>query len=89
MNRMIDRLKIIFLGLFAVSCGAVLAYHYFWVWPKDRCAARGGVWAARWMKCGTVYSIETLTRRPLNLPPINTDPSKMTGPSASRPIEKK
>lgn len=71
MNRSINRLKVIFIGLFLVSCAGVLAYHSMWVWPKDRCEARGGAWAGRWMKCGTIYSIETLTRRPLNVPPIN------------------
>ena len=73
------RLQIAFFGLFLAGSLSVLAYHYFWVWPKARCEARGGAWAGRWMKCGTIYSIETLTRRPLNVPPINTDPRKMTG----------
>jgi hypothetical protein len=89
MDRSLNRLKVIFLGLFAAGCLAVLGYHYFWVWPKDRCEKRGGLWAEKWMKCATVYSIETLTRRPLNVPPINTDPKKMEGPSASRPATDK
>lgn len=71
MNRTINRLKNIFVGLFVVSCAAIFAYHYMWVWPKARCEAQGRPWAAKWMKCGRVYSIETLTRRPLNVPPIN------------------
>lgn len=89
MDRSLNRLKVIFLGLFAASCLAVLGYHALWVWPKDRCEKRGGLWAAKWMKCGTVYSIETLTRRPLNVPPINTDPKKMDGASASKPATDK
>ncbi|MGR4864258.1 hypothetical protein [Caulobacter sp. LARHSG274] len=79
MKSNITRLQIAFFGLFLAGSLSVVAYHYFWVWPKARCEARGGVWAGRWMKCGTIYSIETLTRRPLNVPPINTDPKKMTG----------
>jgi len=89
MNRTLNRLKILFLALFAAGSLASFGYHYLWVWPKERCEARGGLWADKWLKCGTVYSIETLTRRPLNVPPINTDPKKMQGPSASRPVEKK
>ena len=73
MNRTIERLKIVFIGLFLASSAAVFGYHYLWVWPKDRCEARGGAWAGRWLKCGTIYSIETLTRRPLNVPPINNE----------------
>jgi len=71
MNRTFNRLKIIFVSLFLISCVAIFAYHYMWVWPKARCEARGGAWAGKWMKCGTIYSIETLTHRPLNVPPIN------------------
>jgi hypothetical protein len=84
MKSNIKRLQIAFFGLFLAGCLGVLAYHYFWVWPTARCEARGGVWAGRWMKCGTIYSIETLTRRPLNVPPINTDPKKMEGAAAKK-----
>lgn len=89
MNRTLNRLKIIFIGLFLVSSAAVLAYHYLWVWPKDRCEARGGAWAGRWLKCGTIYSIETLTRRPNNLPPINNErPTPAPAPSTPAPEKK-
>ena len=87
MKSNITRLQKIFFAIFLASCAGVFAYHYMWVWPKARCDARGGAWAGKWMKCGTIYPIETLTRRPLNLPPINTDPKKMEGPSASRPAK--
>ena len=71
MNKTFTRLKYIFLGLFLLGSAGVLAYHGLWVWPKERCEARGGACAGRWLKCGTIYSIETLTRRPTNVPPIN------------------
>lgn len=71
MNKTFTRLKYIFLGLFLLSSASVLAYHAMWVWPKQRCEERGGAWAGRWLKCATVYPIETLTRRPANVPPIN------------------
>lgn len=71
MNKTFTRLKYIFLGLFLLSSAGVLAYHGLWVWPKQRCEERGGAWAGKWMKCATVYPIETLTRRPANVPPIN------------------
>jgi hypothetical protein len=92
MNRTINRLKIIFIGLFLVSCAGVFAYHYMWVWPKARCEARGGAWAGKWMKCGTIYSIETLTRRPLNVPPINGEariaPAPAAAPTPAAPAKK-
>ena len=71
MNKTINRLKYIFIGIFLLASASVLAYHAMWVWPKDRCEKSGGAWAGKWMKCATVYPIETLTRRPTNVPPIN------------------
>jgi hypothetical protein len=88
MNRTINRLKIIFIGIFLASIVGVFGYHYLWVWPKAKCEARGGAWAGKWLKCGTIYPIEQLTGRPANLPPINTDTTKMEGPSV-RNQEKK
>lgn len=92
MNRTINRLKIIFIGIFLLSSAGVFGYHYLWVWPKERCEARGGAWAGKWLKCGTIYSIETLTRRPLNVPPINgeaaTTPAPTPAPAAPAPEKK-
>jgi hypothetical protein len=73
MNKTFTRLKYIFLGLFLLLSGAALTYHVVWVWPKDKCEKQGRLWAGKWMKCATSYSIETLTRRPVNVPPINGD----------------
>ena len=63
MNKTFTRLKYIFVAIFLLASGGVVAYHALWVWPKQRCEASGRLWAGRWMKCATVYSIETLTRR--------------------------
>ena len=87
MNKTFTRLKYIFLGLFVLLSGAALTYHVVWVWPKEKCERQGRLWAGKWMKCATSYSIETLTRRPLNVPPINGEasapaPSPATPPAA-------
>jgi hypothetical protein len=76
------RLQIAFFGLFLAGSLSVLAYHYFWVWPKARCEARGPdhAWAGKWMKCATIMPLQVLTmKRSTTLPPINTDPRKMEG----------
>jgi hypothetical protein len=73
MNKTFTRLKYIFLGLFLLLSGAALTYHVVWVWPKEKCEKQGRLWAGKWMKCATSYSIETLTRRPSNVPPINDE----------------
>nr|WP_295111894.1 hypothetical protein [uncultured Caulobacter sp.] len=80
MNKTINRLKYIFLGLFLLGSAGVLAYHAMWVWPKEKCEARGGAWAGKWLKCATVYPIETMTRRPTGTPPINGE--KVEAPAA-------
>lgn len=87
MNKTITRLKYAFIGLFLLSSAGVLAYHAMWVWPKQRCEARGGAWAGRWLKCATIYPIETLTRRPPNTPPINgeTDAPPAAPQGAAQP----
>ncbi len=89
MNKTFTCLKYIFLGLFLIGSAGVLAYHGLWVWPKERCEARGGAWAGRWLKCGTIYSIETLTRRPANVPPINGEarlkPEAAAAPAKAAP----
>jgi hypothetical protein len=83
MNKTFTRLKYIFLGLFVLLSGAALTYHVVWVWPKAKCEQQGRPWAGKWMKCGRVYSIETLTRRPLNVPPINGEaPAAPAAPAA-------
>jgi hypothetical protein len=83
MNKTFTRLKYIFLGLFVLLSGAALTYHVVWVWPKEKCEKQGRLWAGKWMKCATSYSIETLTRRPVNLPPINGE--ARVKPEASSP----
>lgn len=81
MNKTINRLKYIFLGLFLLGSAGVLAYHAMWVWPKEKCEARGGAWAGKWLKCATIYPIETMTRRPAGTPPINGE--KAEAPAAA------
>ncbi|WP_066680092.1 hypothetical protein [Caulobacter sp. CCH9-E1] len=88
MNKTFTRLKYIFLGLFLLSSAGVLAYHGLWVWPKQRCEDRGGAWAGKWMKCATVYPIETLTRRPTNVPPINGEAKLAPAAPAAQPQKK-
>ncbi|MEJ2816107.1 hypothetical protein [Caulobacter sp. CCG-8] len=90
MKSNISRLQKIFFAVFLGATLSVFCFHYFYVWPRDRCVARGPeyAWAGKWMKCAKLYSIETITHRPLNVPPINTDPSKMEGPRAEHSAKK-
>lgn len=63
MNRTIDRLKWIFLALFAVGCAGVWAYHLLWVWPGDRCEAAERWWDPDTRTCAQPIYIPDITGR--------------------------
>ena len=65
MNTTLNRLKWIFLGLFAIGCAGVWIYHLFWVWPGDRCEASGRWWDGDTRTCAQPIYIPDITgRRP-------------------------
>jgi hypothetical protein len=64
MNRTIDRLKIIFLGIFAVGVVAIWGYQIFWVWPAKQCEAQHRWWDGSTRTCATPLYIPALTGRP-------------------------
>lgn len=65
MNRLIDRLKIFFLGLFAISCVVVWAYQLLWVAPMKACEAHGNWWDPISRVCATPIYLPNLTGRPV------------------------
>lgn len=63
MFRLINRLKLIFLGIFAMSSVAIATYHGIWVWPAQRCEARGAWWDNATRTCATPVPLYVLTGR--------------------------
>ncbi len=63
MRLTIDRMKWIFLGLFAVGCVAVWLYHLLWVWPEDRCEAARRWWDPETRICAQPIYIPNITGR--------------------------
>jgi hypothetical protein len=63
MTRFIDRLKLIFLGVFALSAVAVFVYHVGWAWPQKRCEAAHKWWDWRSRVCATPVLISDITGR--------------------------
>ena len=63
MSLTLTRLKWIFLGLFAVSCAAIWAYHLFWVWPGDRCERAERWWDGSTRTCAQPIYIPDITGR--------------------------
>ena len=67
MNPTIDRLKLIFLGVFAVMCAGLWAYQIFYVWPAKRCDADGMWWDRATRICAQPIYIPSLTGRPAGM----------------------
>jgi hypothetical protein len=90
MNRTIDRLKLIFLVIFAVCCVIIWTYHALYVWPRDRCEAKGDWWDPQDRVCAVPVPISILIGR---LPgpgtpattPAKPTPPKLTTSKPARP----
>jgi hypothetical protein len=65
MNRLIDRLKLFFLGLFAISCVVVWVYQLLWVAPMKACESHGNWWDPLSRVCATPIYLPNLTGRPV------------------------
>lgn len=63
MSRLIDRMKIFFVVVFALSCVAIWAYHLMWVWPSKRCEAKGWWWDGGHRICAMPVPISSITGR--------------------------
>jgi hypothetical protein len=63
MNRTIDRLKLIFLAVFAISSVGAFVYHIGWVWPGQKCEAAGDWWDWRSRTCARPVLISDITGR--------------------------
>lgn len=64
MNRTIDRLKIVFLIIFAVACAALWAYQLLYVLPAKKCDAQQMWWDASRRICAQPLYIPSITGRP-------------------------
>ncbi len=85
MNSTIDRIKLIFLGLFVIACAAIWGYQTIYVWPKQRCEAQGDWWDDEDRECAVPVPIWTFThRRPGEVAPVASR-AVAAKPAASRP----
>ena len=67
MNPTINRLKILFLALFAIGALAIGAYQIFYVLPAQKCDDRKGWFDPKTRGCGTVLYIPSITGRPAGM----------------------
>lgn len=67
MNASINRLKIIFMGIFAAAVVGIWTYELLWVWPSKDCAKAGGWWDGGKRICAAPVFIPSLTGRPAGM----------------------
>jgi len=65
MNPLIDRMKIFFVGVFAIACVVVWTYQLLWVGPSKRCESQGNWWDGHSRVCATPIYLPNLTGRPV------------------------
>jgi hypothetical protein len=68
MNRIINRLKLIFVAVFATLSVGFTVYHVGWVWPEKECEARGDWWDWRTRTCARPVLISDITGRMIDTP---------------------
>ena len=83
MNVVIDRIKLIFLGLFVAACAGIFAYHYFFVWPRQTCEAHGDWWDEQDRQCAIPMPIWAFTHRMPGQPAAGLQPEHGKAPAAS------
>ena len=76
MTLIIDRLKLIFLGVFALACAGAWAYQIFVVGPAKRCEAAGNWWDPEGLECATPIDLRSFPR-------IATPPPHRSAPTAA------
>lgn len=80
------RTKLIFVGLFFAAAAVMWGYHFFYVWPGQRCEAMGRWWAMKERACGVPVKISTITGRPDPVP-VKTPTQTPPGASNSAPAK--
>lgn len=68
MNRIINRLKVIFLTIFAVLTAGVGVYQFGWAIPAKQCEERNDWWDWRTRTCAHPIPISDITGRIIDTP---------------------
>ena len=63
MNPTIERLKLIFLGIFAVANVAILVWTVGWAWPEERCTGAHKWWDGDSRVCAQPILTSDITGR--------------------------
>jgi hypothetical protein len=79
MNRTIDRLKLIFLGIFALANVGILVWQVGWAWPEQKCTEAKKWWDGSQRVCAQPILISDITGRVIADPQARAEAMKAVG----------
>ena len=79
MNPTIERLKLIFLGIFALANVGVLVWQLGWAWPAQKCAEARKWWDGSQRVCAQPILISDITGRVIADPKARAEAMKAVG----------
>ena len=87
MNPTIERLKLIFLGIFAVANVGMLIWQVGWAWPEEKCTQARKWWDGSERVCAQPVLISDITGRVIADPKARAEAMKALGrtPPAEKP----
>ena len=79
MNRIYNRLKWIFLGIFAVANICILIWTVGWAWPEERCVGAHKWWDGYERTCAEPILTSDITGRVISDPKARAEAMKAIG----------
>ena len=79
MNPTIERLKLIFLGIFAVANVGILIWQLGWAWPEEKCTEARKWWDGSQRVCAQPILISDITGRVIADPQARAEAMRAVG----------
>ena len=79
MNPTIERLKLIFLGIFAVANVGILIWQFGWAWPEEKCTQARKWWDGSQRVCAQPILISDITGRVIADPQARAEAMRAVG----------
>jgi len=88
MNPTIERLKLIFLGIFAVANVGMLIWQVGWAWPEEKCTQARKWWDGSERVCAQPVLISDITGRVIADPKARAEAMAAVGRRPAEPLQK-
>ena len=88
MNPTIERLKLIFLGIFAVANVGILVWQLGWAWTEEKCTQARKWWDGSQRVCAQPILISDITGRVIADPKARAEAMAAVGRRPAEPLQK-